>query len=108
MKRFALAITLILCVVTFHETFAQDHEAFENMEMEDMDSFFEGESEIAPEVDIDDFAAQGPETVEELVTETGDEPKKPTMYIPPPEPTPDFASETEKYVYYARKYLYET
>lgn len=71
-----------------------------NVGIDDLDSFFEGMQDDEEIISSPEYDASEQKS-EEIIQE------EPKVYYPPPEPVPEFDSETEKYIYYARKYLTE-
>ena len=101
---------LIICLLSLLAQQKYLVNAQETVDVDDMDSFFETEDDDSEIFDEPMDEEQLPEDEEE------DEPKPkmkeekveiPAPQYEPEEPTPVFESETEKYMYYGRKYLVE-
>jgi hypothetical protein len=101
-KRF-LYIALLLILVNIAYVYSQNDEesAAESIEVDDLDSFFEGIENSVDDLDTPTFE-EAEENEDSEVIE-----KEQEMYYPPPEPVPEFDNDTEKYIFYARKYLPE-
>lgn len=104
-KRFLYIVCLlIICnLIAVHtDSLDSDTGNVNNLGADDLDSFFEG---------IEDAEELIPHQATEQHEERSREPEvvqeQQELYYPPPEPIPEFESDTEKYIYYARKYLVE-
>jgi len=113
-KRYTVVL-VILCLLGLlaqdkYFAFAQETE---DMDSDELDNFFDDAGDEADEI-FDDSN----EIFDEPITEQPDfedmereEPEEvvqiPQPQYEPPEPVPVFETETEKYIYYARKYLIE-
>lgn len=91
---------LVLCsLLCFYTAQVGAQGSGSSVEIDDLDSFFEGMEDTEDIIDTPNY-----DSTQEQQEDVKEEPQ---MYYPPPEPVPEFESETEKYIYYARKYLTE-
>lgn len=101
-KRFiyVLCLLIIFNYLCSYTSMVNAQDGAINDGLDDLDSFFDGIEET-------EEVADTPNYEQEVIKEAEEPVEQPKLYYPPPEPFPEFKSDTEKYIYYARKYMTE-
>ncbi len=101
-KRFIYICSILLLLCFFV------NKAYTQSDEEEFDTFFEETSDDAPEIFDEPISDEPSVEFEEPETQMTEEIIDiPMPQYEPPEPVPEFESATEKYIYYARKYMVE-